>query len=494
MRLQRAPTQIIPDEMRRTTELANSIADFDLPDWQRDRTAAELSAEVMPVSYQYEPSIAIDARRHGVQADNSTDDYAALARALSVAAQTVNGTTGAVVELPTGTILLGSTVMLPNRVTLKGAMGRGTYIAPHSSFASSYMFHAVNGTSSMFGSRLEDMHIDARGKNMTAVVYSQAWQETCGMERVVIQYDGTTSTGFLYSDGFGGANYLRFDDVEIFANSTAANDIGIDIGQVSLVGAFKLHLLGITIIGDPINVLSKCVRMVNDTLIVQGFHTEYSAIGLSMEGAGSLDVSTATGSSNSTGTLITLGAGFTGSVNGRCLIPNGAAGPTIDNNITGKDVLASDGMLAEYTYPIPKFSANVSADILNVTGNNTAYTVIFNTERYDELGEYNTATGIYTCQRAGKYAITANVRLNLPVGSTSVAVDIVTTGKDNYVFRGGADNIRDASSNVNLGGTIIVELADGDTARVIVTVNGLGADTVDVLATESEFTLHWLSR
>jgi hypothetical protein len=468
-----------------------SITQDDLGAVLWPRTQAEIGAGVTPTYYYYEPG---NVLRYGAVGDGIVNDYAAIASAISVASQAIGGATGAVVYLPTGSYAIDSMITLPNRVALRGANGRGTVIKPHGSFLDSYMFNAVNGTSSMFGSRLDDMYIDARGYNMTAVVFAQAWQDTDGMSRVVIQYNGTTPTALLLSNGYGGANYLRLEDVEIFADSTNATDIGIDCQQISSVGAFKLHLVGCTINGTATNVLSKCIRMVNDSLIVEGFHTEYSAIGISTEGVGTLDAGLMTGSFNSTGTLITLGASFTGAVNARCLIPNGATGPIIDNNVTGNDVISSDGRVTDYVYPVSRFSARVGADINNVTGNGTTYTVIFGTEHFDEKAEYAIGTGIFTAQRAGFYQFSTYVKLDVPAGSTIAALQIITTGRTFTLWRGDPEAVRDSGTDVTVGGSITAYMADGDTSKVAVIVSGIGADTVDVLQDESVFTGHWLGR
>lgn len=455
------------------------------------QTPAELAAGVTPTFIHIEP---LNVKRYGALGNDSANDYAAIASAISVASQTVSGAIGANVYFPTGTYQIGSMITLPNRVRLHGPIGRGAVIKPHSSFAASYMFNAVNGTSSMFGSRLDDLYIDARGKNMTAVIFAQAWQDTSGMSRTVVQYDGTTPSALLISNGYGGAQYLKLEDVEIFADSTAVNDIGIDVQQISAVGAFKVHLIGVTINGTVTNVLSKCIRLINDSLIVDGFHTEYSAIGVYAGGVGSISVNTMTGSFNSTGTLITLDAAFTGIVNARTLIPNGATGPTIDNNVTGRDVRSDDGRIVDYVYPVSTFSAHVTADINNVTGNGTTYTVLFGTEHYDEKAEHAVGTGIFTPQRAGRYLLSAYLKLDVPVGSTIASMQILTTGRTFVVWRGDPEAIRDSGTDVTIGGSVLASMEEADTARVTITVSGIGADTVDVLMDESVFEGHWLSR
>lgn len=445
------------------------------------------------VSYSMIDGAPFNVRDFGAVGDGVADDTTAIESAIAAAATAVGGQQGAVVYFPTGTYLISNKIDLPNRVGLQGANGRGTVIKPHSTFADSYMFHAANGTSSMFGSWIKDMYIDARGKNMTAVVWSQAWQETCGMDRVVIQFDGTTPTGFLYTDGFGGAAYLPLRDIEIFADSTAAAVRGIWVQEISLVGGFVLSVDGATIAGTSANPVDVGISVVNDSLFAKGFHAEYCDIMCAMEGAGSLSADTWTGSSVPVLDMVAIGSGFTGKVNLRTMIPNGATGRVFENNISGRHINASEGMLAEYTYQPSSFLATVGTQIDDVTGNGTEYTVVFNTEVDDYLGEYNNTTGVFTAQRTGKYLFSACISLNVPFGSTTALVKLVTSNREYELYRGSFADQRDTGSNVTINGAVVADIDASDTARINVTVAGLAGDTVDV-RTPSKFSGQWLAR
>lgn len=405
--------------------------------------------------------------------------------AINLAAEVAGAAQGMDVILLRGTIGISDTIDLPNRVVCKGANGRATVIKPLPGFAGAYMFHAANGTSSMFGSRLEDMHIDARGVNLSAVVYSQAWQETCGLERVVIQYDGTTPNAFLYENGYGGAALLKFKDVEIFSDSTAASNHAIRINQVSVVGGFLFMIENSTITGSVANPLVHAINMVNDSLMATGLHVEYCNNAIVSQGAGNLDVTYLTGSVNAVVDLVTIGGSYTGKANLRSILPNGATGQIFKNNVTGQNIAASGQRVASHVYPVPGFNATVSAQIPNVTGNGTTYTVLFNSERYD-LGQ-NFAAGIFTAPEAGKHQLDTAVKFTAPATATTCLVQIVTTSKTYTIFRGSLASLIDASGTVTIGGGVSTDMALGHTARVNVMVSGVGADTVDIEATETWF-------
>jgi hypothetical protein len=436
----------------------------------------------------------VSVKDFGAKGDAVTDDTAAIQAAITYAASTINSASGMEVLLPTGTYLISSRITLPNRVGLRGANGRGTVIKPHSSFADSYMFHAVNGTSSMFGSYLSDMYIDARGKNMSAVVYSQAWQETCGMYKVVVQFDGTTNYGVYMANGYGGAALCHFDQCEIFSNSSFATAAGILVDQISAVGAFLLQVTNTTIAGSATNILPSGIRMVNDSLTVDTYHGEYVTNMVSMSGVGGLSANAVSGSFNAVTSVIKLESGFTGRVSLNNVLPNGATN-VVNDAATSRSLVASEtGIVANFAYPQIAFSAVVSSQIPNVTGNATEYGIVFNSETYDYSSNYNNATGVFTAPATGKYLLSTAVRITVGTAVTTYVAKISTSNRDYVFYRGDTDNIRDGSGTFTCAGSFVVDMDAADTARVTITVSGLGSDTVDVEATETFFQAHYLMR
>ena len=436
----------------------------------------------------------VSVKDFGAVGDGVADDTAAINAAIARAAATVGGAIGATVYFPPGTYLISSTITMPNRVGLVGDNNRGTIIKPHSSFAASYMFNAVNGTSSMFGSYLRDMYIDARGKNMTAVVWAQAWQETCGMQRVVVQFDGTTNYGVLISDGYGGAAMTSIVDCEVFSNSTFASAAGIQVNQISLVGGFVLTVRNCTISGTTTNVLPYGVRLANDSCDIAVYHGEYVTSMLSCAGVGSIRAASLTGSSSGTVNLVTMESTFTGKMALENLHPNGASGQTINDDATSRDIAASEGKITNFSYGSPFVSAYVSAQIPNVTGNGTQYAIVFDTEIADYTSNFNTTNGIFVAPLTGKYLITTTVKVSVPAVITTYIVQIVTSNRTYHIFRGDTDNVRDGSSTFTCSGSVLADMDAADTARIVITVTGVGSDTVDVEANETALQIAYLGR
>ena len=149
--------------------------------------------------------------------------------------------------------------------------------------------------------------------------------------------------------------------------------------------------------------------------------------------------------------------------------------------------------------PIPLTSSNVyqnsyqpgflaySTGATSVTGNGTAYTVIFNSVIFDKNSNYNNGTGVFTAPVTGKYAFyIALVAANIAAGHTSGNMQLVTTGRT-YIsnitnFYKGSCLWPYPDQSFRVTGQEMCVLADmsiGDTAHVVLTVSGI-TKTVNV--------------
>lgn len=118
----------------------------------------------------------------------------------------------------------------------------------------------------------------------------------------------------------------------------------------------------------------------------------------------------------------------------------------------------------------------ISADVLNKTGNGTAYTI--GTDSYLETLDQNgiCSAGVATVQAAGRYVVMAAVLLKgMSAANLTCEIKIVATSKSwsrTYKSQGNA--------SISLDNFVMDTFSSGDTISVQVIVTGEGADTVDI--------------
>lgn len=187
--------------------------------------------------------------------------------------------------------------------------------------------------------------------------------------------------------------------------------------------------------------------------------------------------------SSGTATANTLGAS-----NGIAITnPAAAAGaPSIalDSNVFSVSAQNNVTLPAQYT-----FSANVTGTISAVTGNSTAYQMIFGTENYDVGSGYNNSTGLFTVPTggSGKYIFTWAIRMEqLAAGHTLGFAGLITSGGDFFSSLANYAAMRASDNTLIVSGSAEIALNAGDTAYVRLTVQN-STKTVDV-GSQSFFT------
>ena len=127
----------------------------------------------------------------------------------------------------------------------------------------------------------------------------------------------------------------------------------------------------------------------------------------------------------------------------------------------------------------PSFMAHLGTTVSNVTGAGTLYTVVFDTELYDQGGGYAVGTGIFTAPATGKYLFTVAIFCTGQTIATQHAIYVYTnTAQGNMRL---AQTTRPAGAvDQIITGTLIIDMDATDTIYARIQVTGEGADTVDI--------------
>ena len=116
----------------------------------------------------------------------------------------------------------------------------------------------------------------------------------------------------------------------------------------------------------------------------------------------------------------------------------------------------------------PCFSAYANANISNVTGDGTAYTVVFNTKIYDQGTNFGTTT--FTAPVTGKYLFTTLISSTGNAAANTVAtLQIVTTART-YQLEYDPAKTFDANAIYGAQLNVIADMTANDTATVVLSV------------------------
>jgi hypothetical protein len=121
---------------------------------------------------------------------------------------------------------------------------------------------------------------------------------------------------------------------------------------------------------------------------------------------------------------------------------------------------------------LSKFSAVRSTAVGPVTGDGTAYTVVFNSQEYDASSEYDDTTGIFTARRSGYYSFTTGVSIDMFSTANEGILDFVTSNGAYRLATFNPTAARGASTTITFSGAVNCYMDAGDTAKVVITLSG----------------------
>lgn len=154
-----------------------------------------------------------------------------------------------------------------------------------------------------------------------------------------------------------------------------------------------------------------------------------------------------------------------------------ACAVNVDHNLTTGGACTVGGNAVNPT--LPAFLAFNSANDVNVTGDGTAFTIIVDSEVFDQNANF--ASNTFTAPVTGKYSLIAQIQLSdLAAGHVECDLSIVTS---NRTYFNRIDRIP-SQPNYSMGLSCLADMDAGDTAYVTIAVFG-STKVVDVLGHSS---------
>jgi len=144
-------------------------------------------------------------------------------------------------------------------------------------------------------------------------------------------------------------------------------------------------------------------------------------------------------------------------------------------------ILDSTGAL---TMPLqPAFCAHQQANVLNVTGNGSAYTQVFTTEIYDQNADFAASPGTtFTAPVTGKYVLTSSIRIyGQTTAMTYGVISLVTSNRTWNVYT----SVEDTTVTAGWFIAAVADMDANDSCHVVLTVYGEASDLVDIAGSSS---------
>lgn len=190
--------------------------------------------------------------------------------------------------------------------------------------------------------------------------------------------------------------------------------------------------------------------------------------------------------------LTFAGSAATETLGGKLVIANGGTNATSFTQTNGivayngtslvnyaGPQLSSGGVMTNTTQPA--FFAYLTTGVSNVTGDGTAYQIIYDTEFFDRGNNFNSTTGVFTAPVTGIYQFNVTVLAQNASALMSTGLSLLTTSQNYNMNNNGVAVVGNNALNVSL--TVPMTATDTAVVRIIfsgstktVNVYGAGGD------------------
>ena len=164
---------------------------------------------------------------------------------------------------------------------------------------------------------------------------------------------------------------------------------------------------------------------------------------------------------------------------------NGTAGTNLyDNSSTN---ITSSGEMTNTSQPC--FLGYVETTINNVTGNNTEYRLgdtdvgAALTEVVDQSGDFvpgASGGAVFTAPVTGNYFLSGAIATNNYSSAINSYCLMITSNGTYQFYATGGSNVINSNNLMELGAGVVADMDAMDTAKMLILVNGEGADTIDI--------------
>ncbi len=138
----------------------------------------------------------------------------------------------------------------------------------------------------------------------------------------------------------------------------------------------------------------------------------------------------------------------------------------------------------------PAFLAYLNTTVNNITGDNTNYTVIYDTEVFDQGNDFNLGTSTFTAPVTGRYHIDFSGSL---IGGTSMSGITCTAATTNHTYRITMPLNAGVTTAASAVGSTLADMTAGDTLTIGLLSTDSGGKIDDAAGTTSSQLRNWVS-